>query len=347
MKIYILGCRGVPARYGGFETLAERLLDGLSQRGHTVEVIGTRDEHVRRSLSGRIVQFRPLRALETPLLTWMSRPDPTPMDRILVLNPINVWTAKRLARSGARVWLHMDGMEHKRRKWGWLARLAHRTARRVATRSSLGLIVDSHAIGHILRDELGAATHYIGYGGCLIAEHDAQHRWSPTSPHSNFLCVARPEPENNLLEICRAFNNARTDLTLTVIGAPDRPTSYWRLVEAEARRNSAIHLFPAIWDRKNLCQLYVNCRAVVHGHSAGGTNPALVDALSHGVPVFAHDNPFNRETIGSSGRFWIDEDALTQFFDDPNTEREPGEWWTMSELLNWSKVVEDYQRILT
>lgn len=344
--IYVIGSRGIPARYGGFETLAQRLNDGFNDRGIPVTVVGTRDTSIRSSIPGRLVARRPFKPLETPLLTWTSRPHVGPDDDVLVLNPINVWTAKHLARTGARVWLHMDGMEHERRKWGRLARCAHRIARRTAARSNLGLIVDSQAIGRLLHHEFGTATTYIGYGGCTTAESDPQHRWNPAAPGDNYLVVARPEPENNLLEICRAFNAAGITSTLTIVGAPDRPTPYWRLVEAEAGRNPKIRLSPAIWDRKSLCHLYISCRAVVHGHSAGGTNPALVDALSHSVPVLAHDNPFNRETIGETGRFWANEDALTTFFVEDAQDPPKPHAWSGNSLLNWTHVIEAYRHVL-
>jgi glycosyltransferase involved in cell wall biosynthesis len=344
--IYILGSRGIPARYGGFETLAERLAIGLAERGEEVRVIGTRDSSSRNSISGYLVTRRPFQSLETPLLTWTTRPKVTSDDSVLVLNPINVWTAKRLAHHGASVWLHMDGMEHQRMKWGPLARFAHRTARRSAARSNLGLVVDSYEIAKVLLDEFGARSTVIGYGGCPIAESDPHHRWTPNGSLNSYLVVARPEPENNILQICRAFNQAKINANLTVVGAPDQPTKYWKTVQAEAAKNPRILLLPGIWDRDKLCDLYRTCTAVVHGHSAGGTNPSLVDALSHNCPILAHDNPFNRETASTAAEYWPDEEQLTtalmRLINTPAKNRESSREF----LLNWVPVVARYWLIL-
>ena len=130
----ILGSRGVPARHGGFETLAERLQCEFTSNGITCDVIGTRDAQSRKSFFGWLVERRPFRSLETPLLTWVNRNhgDAASADRtVLIVNPINVFTAMALQRSGHHVALHMDGMEDQRSKWGRFLRLMHRTARHI------------------------------------------------------------------------------------------------------------------------------------------------------------------------------------------------------------------------
>jgi glycosyltransferase involved in cell wall biosynthesis len=344
--IYLVGSRGIPARYGGFETLVEKVHDHFVESGHEVRVIGTRDVGITRSLPGRLVSRPPLQSLETPLLTWFGRPKVTSDDHVLVVNPINVWTAKRISRDGARVWLHMDGMEHERRKWGAIARYGHRKARRTAARSNLGLIVDSHAIGRILHDDFGASSTCIGYGGCEVAETEPRHRWKAEASSNTYLVLGRPEPENNILEICRAFSAADLDARLLVVGAPQRPTRYWRHVIDIARGNPKIELSGPKWDRTELCNLYQTIRAVIHGHSVGGTNPALVDALSHGSPVLAHDNPFNRETGSTCVEYWGDEASLTRLLRDCHEIGFKPSGLPSGSHLNWRDVTKAYRSAL-
>ena len=204
----ILGSRGVPARHGGFETLAERLQQEFTSVGIRCDVVGTRDAQSRNSFFGRMVDRRPFRSLETPLLTWTSRhraTEASPDRAVLVVNPINVFTALLLRRSGHYVALHMDGMEDQRSKWGHLARFMHRTARRIAVRSNLVLVTDSKEIQTWYLTTFGRETEMIAYGGCVAAESDKSHRWAFDASSDFFMVVARSEPENQILEICQAF----------------------------------------------------------------------------------------------------------------------------------------------
>jgi len=202
----ILGSRGVPARHGGFETLAERLQNEFTSMGIHCDVIGTRDEQLKNSFFGRMVEQKPFRSLETPLLTWISRRrfDQALLDRtVLIVNPINVFTALRLRRSGHHVALHMDGMVDQRSKWGHLARFMHRTARRIAIRSSLVLVTDSREIQTWYRSKFGRETEMIAYGGCVTAESDKSHRWAINSSSDFFVVVARSEPEIRYLKFVK------------------------------------------------------------------------------------------------------------------------------------------------
>jgi glycosyltransferase involved in cell wall biosynthesis len=345
--IYLLGSRGVPNRYGGFEELFEKLAQGLRQRGHEVVVVGTRDNCISRSLTRRLVSLNLFRSLETPLLTWSLRPTIEEGDQILVVNPINVFTALALERSGANVFLHMDGMEQDRRKWGFIARCAHRMARRIAVRSDLRLIVDNEAIQDIYRSKFDADPIVIAYGGCEIAEVSEDHRWCEDPLAKTFLVLARPEPENNILEICRAFAHTSTSDHLLVVGAPPRSTKYWKQVQRVAQGCPRIQLSPPIWDQETLCKIYCGCRAVIHGHSVGGTNPSLVLALSHGTPVFAHDNPYNRSTGGELVEYWRDEIHLADMLCAIQDSNGPHPTTQQRSDHTWSHVLDKYETIFS
>jgi len=344
--IWIIGCRGLPARYGGFETLAEHLAIGLGERGLDVCVIGTNDRTQQRSAIARLLKRFGLQAAATPILTWTSRPRVQSGDSVLVLNPVNVWTALWLQRRGARVLLHMDGMEHLRSKWGPVARSVHRLARRTAIHSSLTLIADSREIQRIFLDEFGRETEYVAYGGCDCAEADTNHRWSSTAQEASFLVMARPEPENQVLEICRAFSSTVADARLLVVGGPARPNDYWRQIELVVAADPRIKLLGPVWDRDRLCHLMMTTRAYIHGHTVGGTNPSLVDVLSHGTPVLAHDNAFNREVALDQTEYWSGGAELTarlqQNIDTEGTRRAA----PAQSIRSWGDVVDRYLALL-
>lgn len=343
----VLGSRGVPARYGGFETLAQRLVEFGADLGVPVDVIGSRDADAP-AWQRFLVKRGILRGLETPLVTFMSRNRRRVAgDSVLVVNPVNVVTAMVLARRDHRVALHLDGMEDRRAKWGPLGKWAHRTARRVAVRSSLTLIVDSRVIQDFYGREFGRETVYIPYGGCPTAETDPSHRRGPGAG-THFLVVARPEPENQILEICRAFALSSRSEQLLIVGAPARSTEYWRAVEREVAHEPRIRLLGNVWDRARLCDLYLDSVAVIHGHSVGGTNPSLVDALSHQVPVLAHDNPFNREVAGESASYWIDVDGLRALIEAQELSGDLlGVGRTVDQRFLWAHVVGSYMKIIS
>ena len=310
----ILGTRGVPNQHGGFEALAEHLLDGYTSMGIECLVIGNRDPEVASTLTGRITALPVLRSLETPLRTWSVRKRARGHESVLVVNPVNVLTALWLARRGSNVLLHMDGMEDQRGKWGFFAKRAHRLARYIAAKSNLTLVTDSRAIQDWYRYTYRKDSVFIPYGGCQLAEADPTHTWHEEFIGDYYLVVARPEPENQILEICSAYLNSTSPWPLIVVGAPAHPTPYWKKVQRLVRDSKRVQLAGSIYDRERLCELYLGARGVIHGHTVGGTNPALVDALSHGCPVFAHANPYNREVVGAGPPMWSDAQELERFF---------------------------------
>ena len=344
----ILGSRGVPARHGGFETLAERLQFEFTNNGITCDVIGTRDAQSRKSFFGWLVERRPFRSLETPLLTWVNRnrSDAASTDRtVLIVNPINVFTAMALQRSGHHVALHMDGMEDQRSKWGLFFKFMHRAARRIAVWSNLLLVTDSKAIQEWYFATHNRTTEMITYGGCIAAESDNTHRWVLTESSNFFMVVARPEPENQILEMCQAFMSSRSTHRLVVVGAPIGKSKYWESVIELVSNHRNIELVGSIWDRQQLCDLYRSTLSVIHGHTVGGTNPALVDALSHGCPVMAHDNAYNREVLAENGSLWNSVDALTEILRNYEPRQFSSDVDMFLNRYNWKEVASSYLKM--
>ena len=338
----ILGARGVPNRHGGFEALAEHLLRNCAHSGIECEVVGNRDRPVSSTVIGRITSLTGFRSLETPLRTWSQRYRALRHDVVLVVNPINVLTALFVQNCGRRVLLHMDGMEEMRQKWGPVARRTHSVARQIAIRSSLELVTDSKAIQDWYHREFQRGSIFIPYGGCQHAEKDQAHSWSEEEVDDYFLVVARPEPENQVYEVCSAFLSSTSPWRLIVVGAPAHPTRYWKRLHRLVGDSPRIQLAGSIYDRDRLCGLYMGCRGVIHGHTVGGTNPSLVDALSHGCPVFAHGNPYNKEVVGDSSPTWDNEDELRDFFSANLDPRATVDVQEFISRYNWTDVTQQY-----
>lgn len=308
--VWVLGTRGVPNRYGGFEALAQEISEEIAAVGGKCVVLANSVEVCWHSKALRLLlSISP--NLLTPVATWINARKilGDTGDFVLVTNPVNVLVALKLARIGHFVLLHLDGIEDRRKKWRGIHRVAHRLARWLAVRSSLTLVSDSKAIQDWYEVEHNRKSCFIPYGGCRDAMLDASHRWSYAGVQK-FLVIARPVPENHTLEIIRAFNLSGNLGRLEIVGEPARSDRYWREICLESARNPRVVLRGAVWQRAEICQTLLNSSALIHGHSVGGTNPSLVDAASHGIPILAHDNLFNREVLNGRGTFWSDQESL-------------------------------------
>jgi glycosyltransferase involved in cell wall biosynthesis len=285
----------------------------------------------------------PLAAIRTRL-----RYIPNKDTSVLVVNPINLPLAYWFKRRGVLVVLHMDGRDDRRSKWPLLVRLLYRCCQRLCVRSRIPLIFDSV----VVRSEIGGrhSEKYavIAYGGCETCEKNRL-VWQVSNSSRKFLTLARAEPENQLIEIVQAVGAMTTSVQLLVVTTTRYKGKYWQDLVDEVHTRSSVKLVDGIWDKELLCSMYREFSAVVHGHTVGGTNPSLVLALCHGTPVFAHDNPYNREVAGSLARYWKNEEELTRLLDefDPTT-------WPYDQAVvddfnrryNWDDVVEKYRVVL-
>lgn len=317
-RVAILGSRGIPARYGGFETFAEELAVGLVARGVAVTVFceqegaappgehrGVQLVHVPAPRLG------PLRTLLFDLgCLWRARRG---FDVVYMLGYGSALFCGLPRRAGAEVWINMDGLEWRRRKWGRLARAwLHRMEGRalaVATR----VVFDADAVRAdvLARRSTRAAVSVIEYGARAPAPLDPGLLGSlALRPRGYYLVLCRIEPENHVLEILRAFGRLASDHALLVVGDVDGAGAYGRACRAAARGD--VRFLGALFDRSVLDTLRAESRAVLHGHSVGGTNPSLLEALAAGAAVIAHDNPFNREVLQDGATFFADEPALVE-----------------------------------
>lgn len=319
----ILGTRGIPARHGGFETFAERLSLYLVERGWDVEVycqsdgeadepadyLGVRLRHVRTRIPG---------ALGTLVFDWHAlRQACTSPPRLLLTLGYNTGSFAVYSRLRRRVGvINMDGIEWRRSKWPAPARAWFWANEWMACHLHDHLIADHPAIADHLATRV-ARRHIttIPYGADRVEHGDAlalSH--FNLTPRSYALVVARPEPENSILEIVRAFSRRRRGLRLLVLGNVSATgTAYQREVLRAAGPEA---MFPgAIYDAEIVAALRFHCAFYVHGHQVGGTNPSLVEALGAGSAVLAHDNPFNRWVAGPDAAYFAGEDGCAQQID--------------------------------
>jgi Glycosyltransferase len=303
MKIAIIGTRGVPARYGGFETLAEQLALRLTDRGHRVTVYCRSafaspaddfDSRVRRIiLPGLRSKY-----LDTVFHTFLSilHVITTDVDVALICNVANgpfAWIPRMF---GIPTVLNVDGLDRKRRKWSFIGKAYLYICELLSLITPTRLLTDSRYIEKYFRERYGVASAVIAYGAEVpeaIAPESNQF-----DPRRYVLFVGRLEPENNLELILKAYGQVQTDWPLVVVGSnPYRP-KYERELRSLAD-SRVVFAGPVYGDR--YWELQRNAGIFVMAGEVGGTHPSLVEAMAAGSSVLFLDTPENSETVADAG----------------------------------------------
>lgn len=359
MRIAWVGGRGVPALYGGFETAVSEIGARLVERGHEVDVYcrrgyGAEDDDTYRGMRKIFLPRIPVRTIETLSHTLLSMMHAmaNPPDVLLVVNPANgpLCILPRLRRIPFAV--NVDGLDWERGKWPWIGRRYIYFASWACTRIAPVLIADSHAIQQFYRDRWGADPHYASYGAYEVYSTNQQLLEAyDLTPDDYFVVLARLERENNTDLILKAFERVKTDKELVVVGGSQYEDDYQRELKA-FERDPRIRFLGPVYDWAKLSEILCNAYAYVHGHSVGGTNPALLKALGCGAAAVHLDVPFNREVVDGAGLAFPHDatgaaEVLQRVADDPalvedlRSRARP----RIREAYTWERATDDYERL--
>lgn len=364
MHVAILGTRGVPAQYGGFETAAEEIGARLVSLGQDVTVYARNPQQTLERFRGmRVVNLPAIqhRITETLSHTALSSVHAIIRDRpdvAVVMNSGNAPTIPTLIRAGIPTVVHMDGLESRREKWRGMGARYYRWAERKAVKWANRVIADSREIQKIIEREYACQAEFIPYGAEVISPGADRLAEMSLVRRDYHLVVARFEPENHVLEAVQAYRISEETRPLVVVGSS--PYSHWytQKVDDAADGDARIRLVGGVYEQDLLDQLYANCRTYIHGHSVGGTNPSLLRAMGAGAPVMAFDCVFNREVLDNQGLFWSSMEVLTDYFDEiahsesgDDLDRQLVEFSQMGRAritrdYSWDAVARDYERIL-
>ncbi|WP_298459577.1 DUF1972 domain-containing protein [uncultured Cellulomonas sp.] len=357
MSIALAGTRGVPARYGGFETCVEEVGRRLVDRGHDVVVYcrSSAGEGDRPStyLGMRLVHLPAARrrSLETLTHTGLSvgHLAANRVDAAIVFNAANSPWLPVLRAARIPVATHVDGLEWRRAKWGPVGRRYYRFAESAAVRWSDALIADAQGIASYYTSAFGVPTSLITYGAPLLddAGHDRLDGVA-LEPGRYHLVVARFEPENHVHLIVEGYARSASTLPLVVVGTAPYADEYTHRVHALA--DQRVRFFGGVWDQTLLNQLYANARTYLHGHSVGGTNPSLLRAIGAGTAVSAYDVGFNREVLGADGRYFRTPDDVAAAVDASDADLEGTELRAKAlrrraEDYDWDVVTDQYEEL--
>jgi len=355
LSVAILGSRGIPNRYGGFEACAEELGARLVKHGHQV-VVYTIDDHPVKDdyWQGvkRVLISNPERSLGTfgQFLydfhcNRHSRKENFDIILHLGYTSDSVWYWL-WAKNSVHI-VNMDGQEWKRSKYKRPVRAFLRLAERLATLRSRWLVADSVGIEKYLLEKFHVPVRYIAYGAKIPGSFSSDNlKDYGLSPFEYDLIIARMEPENNIEPAIEAKIASGDKEPLVIVSNANK---YKRVLKEKYGQLEAIRFMDAIYDKVKINNLRHFSRIYVHGHSVGGTNPSLLEAMACGCRIVAHNNPFNGSVLGEEAFYYSSQSELTTFFTNFST----GLYdklieWNLQKIrqeYNWDAVSDAYERL--
>lgn len=358
MRIAILGTRGIPASYGGFETFAEHLSTRLVARGHDVTVYCRAHYVSPRQLEYHGVRLKVLPTIrhkyfDTVIHTFLSAIHAVSgrYDAALICNCANAPFSPILRLTGTPVAINVDGLEHKRKKWGRLGRRYYRFAEYLSTLLPNEMVTDAQVIQDYYLACHNTTSTMIAYGSEVERrpDRDAVRKWR-VEPNRYVLYVSRLEPENNAHLVIEAFKKVRTAFRLLVVGDAPYAENYIESLKARARGDKRI-IFTGFVFGQDYRALQQNAYCYVHATEVGGTHPALLEAMGYGNCVLTLATPENMEVVGEAGVPYIDEfdlaeklqrvlrdGSLVQAYRNRAQQR-------IQSHYDWEKVVDQYERL--
>lgn len=359
-SVAIIGTRGYPSYYGGFETAVRQLAPYLVEHGWDVTVYG-RDGATVEDDPGRDdrVVARRTWGLESKSLSTLSygltacvhaaivKPDVA-----LVMNVANGFWLPILKARGIPVLTNVDGIEWDRDKWGRAAKWMFRTGAKLTARFSNGLVYDARAIASRWKRDFKRDGFFIPYGG--NPPEKIQEVEAGLTRRSYVLIVARFVPENTIPEFFEAVESIAEQHQVIIVGSSGYAGDLDQRAAALAESHKNVQWLGHVKDDNRLHALWHHAGAYFHGHSVGGTNPALVQAMALGAPTVARDTEFNREVLGEAG-IYVEAnarsiaDGVLSILSDPAAQESMARasQKRASEHYTWELVCSKYERALT
>ncbi|MFL6448904.1 MAG: DUF1972 domain-containing protein [Bryobacteraceae bacterium] len=352
MRIGLLGTRGIPANYGGFETFAEELSVRLAEREHTVTVYCREkpENQLYRRVHLRYLPTWRHKYFDTIVHTGISTADAffRRFDVLLYCNAANavftLWPRLRAVPTA----LNVDGLERHRKKWNAVAKGWYQLSEWVATWSCSAVVTDAEKIRDYYRERYGKDSSFIPYGAETGKVEGTEALNALGLSSENYvLYVSRLEPENNALTVREAFEQVRTKQKLALVGDAPYAAEYIRKVRQTADPRIII---PGAIYGEGYRQLQSHCSVYVQATEVGGTHPALIEAMGRGALVLYLNTAENREVAGDAGIPFEDDLVQKLQWAVEMSAEERAEWGAramerVERLYSWNAVTDAYEQL--
>jgi glycosyltransferase involved in cell wall biosynthesis len=356
LRIALLGTRGIPANYGGFETFAEEISTRLAERGHRVTVYcrGTGTDRKYRGVHLRHLPTIRHKYLDTIAHTGLSTLDILlhhQQDAVIYCNAANAVFTLFPRFLGMPTALNVDGVERRRKKWNYAAKAWYLASEWMSTWCCSSVITDAEKIREYFLERYGKDSTFIPYGAETGKVQGTEALTAlGLEPGRYILYVSRLEPENNALLVRQAFERVRTDYKLALIGDAPYAADYIRQVRDTSDSRVVI---PGALYGDAYRQLQSNCAAYVQATEVGGTHPALIESMGRGCMVLYLDTVENVEVAGDAGIVFADGDELVQKLQEAvdAAPEERAAWGRramsrVEKLYSWDAVTDQYESLL-
>lgn len=358
MRIAILGSRGIPASYGGFETFADVLSRQLVKRGYSVDVFCEK----RTNNKPTIYDGVHLRYINSPNLgslttIWydikcLFKSSFSKYNIVYMLGYGSSIFCFLPRLSGSKVWINMDGLEWKREKWNTFGKTYLKMMEYIATKTADLLVADSNGIKEYLINKYDdVPIEMISYGSEIINQCSSNKiKLYELEKYKYYLVVCRLEPENYVREIIEGFVQSHSRNKLVIVGNHRISTKYVKnLLKYDSNR---VKFLGTIYDQSKLKELRYHCFAYIHGHSVGGTNPSLLEAMAAGNRIIAQDNIFNREVGQDATQYFSCNDDLANIINTMETDYQHNREYSKNtqniirKRYNWDVILSQYEELI-
>ncbi len=357
MKIAILGTRGIPANYGGFETFAEQLGTRMAARGHEITVYGRKHYSTtdRRTYNGVNLVILPTirhKYFDTVIHTLLSALHAMVQgyDVILICNAANSIFAILPRLFGTPTLVNVDGLERKRKKWNWLGRTYYLLSEWLSTFLPTRIVTDALVIQDYYATRYGKESAMIAYGA-EVARRAAPEKLERFGlrPNHYVLYVSRLEPENNAHLVIDAYEKVKTEMPLVIVGGAPYAAEY--IARLKSTRDPRVKFLGFVFG-EDYRALQQNAYCYVHATEVGGTHPALIEAMGAGNCALTLDTPENMEVMGDAGIIYKSiDDLVVQLQRIVDSPEKIGEYRrrAMSRVMqyyNWEHITDQYEELL-
>lgn len=357
MKIGILGTRGIPNAYGGFEQFAQHLAEGLVEKGHEIwvysssdhpytlnqwkgiNIVHCKDPENKIGTAGQFIYdlncLKDARKRKFDILLQLGYTSNSIWFSLWPKNSINI--------------VNMDGLEWKRSKYNKPTQKFLKLAEKWAAMRGDILIADSLGIQEHLRLQYQKSSTYIPYGATIFENPDDSFlkEWKLASDRY-FLLIARMEPENNVETIIKGYLLSRQEYPLVLVG--NTHNQFGKKLRKNYESPSIIFT-GGIYEPEKINNIRYFSTIYFHGHSVGGTNPSLLEAMACSCRIAAHDNPFNRAILDDSAFYFRSAEDIANLMNDSNRNVETAENFKkrnlekIMQLYNWPTIVDSYEKV--